>query len=179
MVTIQDIQRILAYQGLAAAQAAAAGTTDTPILQLLQHYRLSNCSPTTAPIPATSGPRSVSPDSYWYYNPGGQDICSFSLWDPLYGVNPTPPDPDPTMLVFTPVSQQITPTPIVNAPPPSTAMPVISSGGPTPALTAPVPSSPTAGIQAWLMGSSIISNVPNWMLIAGAAAALLFFGQRR
>ena len=158
MATILDIQKILAVQGLAAARAAAGNTTDVAILQLLQHYQKANCAPTTAPIPATSGPRAVSPGSYWYYNPGAQDICSFSLGDPAYGL-PAPPDPDPTPLNI-----------------------ALVPAGVAPAIAAPAGSAAAAGLtSSWLTNletlateSSFIPNVPNWILAAGVAVFLFW-----
>jgi hypothetical protein len=163
MSTLATVQKLLASPGgLAAAQAAAAGSTDPAVLALLLHYQNAHCTPSMVqPMPA-----SMPTGTYWIYEPSGRDQCAFSSWNPSGG---DPPPPIPDVAPVTPPPAQNIVAALPAAPPPSIP------AAPGQNVVSSVPSS-----IAWLTAPSPISpNVPNYWLVGGALIlGMLLFGRR-
>jgi hypothetical protein len=90
MTLATQVARLLATQGLAAAKAAAAGSTDPDALRLIAHYQAANCNPSMVqPMPP-----GMPAGSVWIYEPSGRDQCSFSSWSFQTAGDAPPPLPE-------------------------------------------------------------------------------------
>jgi hypothetical protein len=136
MTLASQVAVLLATKGLAAAQAAAAGSTDPDALRLIAHYQAAGCNPgMVQPMPP-----GMPAGSVWIYEPSGRDQCAFSSWSFKAGDAPPPlPEAAPTTYVL--------PSGVVVPP----AAPPAPSGGTLPSFFSTIPT------WAWWIGAGALA----------------------